>query len=171
MPAELRRRGYPGWNRTSVLLIQRHGGMPATLLVSSAEGASRTHRPRGLSSRGLPIAVTPAWCAARDLNPAPQIKSLLHHHSCSQRVVGTMTGLEPASSCPQAGAPAKLSYIPLDRPRPRKWRPSSPACQRRIPSQQQTRWHGHGLLRPVRPKDSGHSQARRCRCVRMRACD
>jgi hypothetical protein len=36
---------------------------------SSAEGAIRTHMPRGLSSRGLPVAVTPAWCAARDSNP------------------------------------------------------------------------------------------------------
>jgi hypothetical protein len=85
LPTELQRRGYQGWNRTSVLLIQSQGGMPATLLVSRAEGASRTHRPRVLSSRGLPIAVTPAWCAARDLNPDPLIKSQLHNRSCSRR--------------------------------------------------------------------------------------
>jgi hypothetical protein len=35
----------------------------------SAEGAIRTHRPRGLSSRGRPVPVTPAWCATWDLNP------------------------------------------------------------------------------------------------------
>jgi hypothetical protein len=35
-PTELQRHGYQGWNRTSVLLIQSQGGMPATLLVSSA---------------------------------------------------------------------------------------------------------------------------------------
>jgi hypothetical protein len=87
-PTELQRRGYQGWNRTSVLLIQSQGGMPATLLVSSAEGASRTHRPRALRSRGLPVAVTPAKCAARDLNPDPLIKSQLHNRSCSQRGLG-----------------------------------------------------------------------------------
>jgi hypothetical protein len=79
LPTELQRLGYQGWNRTSVLLIQSQGGMPATLLVSSAEGASRTHRPRVLSSRGLPVAVTPALCAARDLNPDLLIKSQLHN--------------------------------------------------------------------------------------------
>jgi hypothetical protein len=88
LPTELQRLGYQGWNRTSVLLIQSQGGMPATLLVSSAEGASRTHRPRVLSSRGLPVAVTPALCAARDLNPDPLIKSQLHNRSCSQRRLG-----------------------------------------------------------------------------------
>ena len=36
----------------------------------SAEGAIRTRRPRGLSSRGLPIAVTSAY-AAGDSNPDP----------------------------------------------------------------------------------------------------
>jgi hypothetical protein len=36
---------------------------------SGAEGASRTRKPRGLSSRGMPIPFTPAWCATRDLNP------------------------------------------------------------------------------------------------------
>ena len=34
----------------------------------SAEGAIRTHRPRGLGSRGLPVAVTSAY-AAGDSNP------------------------------------------------------------------------------------------------------
>ena len=36
---------------------------------SGAEGASRTRKPRGLSSRGIPVPFTPAWCATRDLNP------------------------------------------------------------------------------------------------------
>ena len=36
-----------------------------------AEGAIRTRRPRGLSSRGIPVPVTPASCATRDLNPEP----------------------------------------------------------------------------------------------------
>lgn len=31
---------------------------------TSAEGAIRTHKPRGLSSRGLPVAVTPAYAAS-----------------------------------------------------------------------------------------------------------
>ena len=47
-----RRRSYRGWNRTSVLLFQRQGGMPTTHPVSSAEGASRTRK-----------------CARRDSNP------------------------------------------------------------------------------------------------------
>jgi hypothetical protein len=46
--------GYRGWNRTSVPLGQGQGGMPATHPVSRAEGASRTRKPRGLSSRGMP---------------------------------------------------------------------------------------------------------------------
>jgi hypothetical protein len=50
-----------------------------------AEGASRTHIPRGLSSRGLPVAVTPAWCAAPASNRDPRIKSPLHVHLCLQR--------------------------------------------------------------------------------------
>ena len=36
-----------------------------------AEGAIRTRKPRGLSSRGIPVPVTPASCAARDSNPEP----------------------------------------------------------------------------------------------------
>jgi hypothetical protein len=36
---------------------------------SCAEGASRTRKPRGLSSRGIPVPFTPARCATRDLNP------------------------------------------------------------------------------------------------------
>jgi hypothetical protein len=36
---------------------------------SGAEGASRTRKPRGLSSRGIPVPFTPARCATRDLNP------------------------------------------------------------------------------------------------------
>lgn len=46
--------GYRGWNRTSVPLGQGQGGMPATHPVSRAEGASRTRKPRVLSSRGMP---------------------------------------------------------------------------------------------------------------------
>lgn len=37
LPDELQRRGYRGWNRTSVLLIQSQGGMPATHPVSVRE--------------------------------------------------------------------------------------------------------------------------------------
>lgn len=36
---------------------------------SGAEGAIRTRRPRGLSSRGIPVPFTPASCATWDLNP------------------------------------------------------------------------------------------------------
>jgi hypothetical protein len=44
---------------------------------SGAEGASRTRKPRGLSSRGMPVPFTPAWCATWDLNPdRTQVKSL-----------------------------------------------------------------------------------------------
>jgi hypothetical protein len=42
--------------------------LPLDERAPSAEGAIRTHRPRGLSSRGLPVAVTPA-CAAGGSNP------------------------------------------------------------------------------------------------------
>jgi hypothetical protein len=71
-------------------------------IPSSAEGASRTHKPRGLNPRGLPVAVTPAWCAARDLNPDPLSKSQLHNHSCSRRLE-PHAGIEPASSAWKAG--------------------------------------------------------------------
>jgi hypothetical protein len=68
--------------------------LPLDERAPSAEGAIRAHRPRGLSSRGLPVAVTPA-CAARGSNPVPLGKSQLHHHNaCSAQ---NLTGeLNPA---------------------------------------------------------------------------
>ena len=57
--------------------------------------------PRVLSSRGLPIAVTPA-CAARGSNPVPRIKSPVHHRSCLQRLE-PHAGIEPAFPAWKAG--------------------------------------------------------------------
>lgn len=74
--------------------------LPLDDLASGAEGASRTHKPRVLSSRGLPVAFTPAWCAARDSNPVPPGKGRLHHQLCLQRLVG-LTELE--ASVPHVG--------------------------------------------------------------------
>jgi hypothetical protein len=85
-----RRQSYQGWNRTSVLLIQSQGGMPATHLVSreairfTVRAAGVEPAPgRGLGSMPLRWA-TPA-CAARASNPVPRIKSPLHHPSCLRR--------------------------------------------------------------------------------------
>ena len=41
--------------------------------------------------------ITPASCAARDLNPDPLIKNQLHNRSCSRRLE-PHAGIEPASS-------------------------------------------------------------------------
>jgi hypothetical protein len=98
LPTELRR---PGWDtrfRTWILLGQSQAGLPVPLYPIGAEGGTRSRMPRGLSSRGLPVAFTSAY-AARVSNSVPRIKSPVHHQSCLQRVVG-MTGLEPVSSGP-----------------------------------------------------------------------
>ena len=58
--------------------------LPLDERASSTGDASRTRMPRGLSSRGLPVAVTPAY-AARGSNSVPRIKSPVHHQSCLQR--------------------------------------------------------------------------------------
>jgi hypothetical protein len=46
--------------------------LPLDQRASSAEGAIRTHRPRGLSSRGLPVAVTPAYAASGSNGDRPE---------------------------------------------------------------------------------------------------
>jgi hypothetical protein len=79
-------------------------GTPAPHPEPSAEGAIRTHRPRGLSSRGLPVAFTPAWCAARASNSVPLGKSQVHHPSCLQRVVSSL-----GASYSPAGVPPRLA--------------------------------------------------------------
>ena len=64
-----RRQSWPSWHRTRKLQVQSPAGLPDSPMAIGAEGGSRTRRPRGLSSRGMPVPFTPAWCATRDLNP------------------------------------------------------------------------------------------------------
>ena len=69
LPAELRRRGYQDWNRTNVLRDQNPGGMPATLLVSSTGGGSRTRNHRRLKPQRLPVAPRPFGAPPGDRTP------------------------------------------------------------------------------------------------------
>lgn len=67
-PVPTRTAGLTGAGSQPCVTACRRDGGPGLL---RAEGAIRTRKPRGLSSRGIPVPVTPASCATRDLNPEP----------------------------------------------------------------------------------------------------
>jgi hypothetical protein len=97
LPGELQRHGFRGWTRTSEGKGQGLAGDADAPPGTGTGGASRTRRPRDLSSRGLPVAVTPAWYAARGSNSVPSLKRRVHHPSCLQRAE-PYRGVEPRSS-------------------------------------------------------------------------
>ena len=111
------------------------GPEPAVLPLddpaSRAEGATRTRKPRGLSSRRPPIAFTAARCAARGSNPVPSGKSRVHHRKCLRRLV-EMARLERAAFVPPDRRSDLLSHIPAV---PHVWiEPTSPGLEDRCPA-------------------------------------
>jgi hypothetical protein len=103
--------GWPSRPRTRELRGQGPAGLPIPLMAIGAEGAIRTHKPRGLGSRGLPVAFTPAL--VRHLGLEPRLRHRLR--ACRSSIelaaqVERMRRVElPFSAWRAAALP--LSYI------------------------------------------------------------
>ena len=114
-----RRHGFRGWARTSEGRGQGPAGDADAPPGTGTGDASRTRTPRGLSSRGLPVASLPHGAPPGPRTPYPWIKSPVLHPYSSRRAE-RHAGVAPPSMCPTARlwpAGGPLGYgQPVDRP-------------------------------------------------------